>query len=434
MKPFRNLPWGLLLAAALVESGSGLVVRAADFSPEAVVTRTALRDRVLPYWYDTGVDWARGGYVLCDDAVKGRCIPDEKQLVTQARMVWGFSHARRHGLDGGSRDYLTAAAQGVKFLQEKMRDPVNGGYFWSVTLDGAPKDTRKRLYGEAFVLYALVEYHRASGDAVALSAAMDLYRVIQARAHDGAHRGWTEHFEQDWKPLPLRHPDAIVEVAGLKSANTHLHLMEALTELYRVTRDPAVKTSLEEALELNQRYFYPPEASRAAFHFRPDWTVVTEPGSTGLSYGHNVEFAWLMIEAERVLGRTPSWAHFHNHLGHALRCGTDAVRGGTYNRGVTDQPATDTSKVWWVQAEMFPALTYGLQNRPGDAAYTDALAKLILWCQSKQTDPKSGIWMDTLSADGLPKATGLAHNWKANYHDVRGLVIFSDAFGPGGRK
>ena len=75
-----------------------------------------------------------------------------------------------------------------------------------------------------------------------------------------------------------------------------------------------------------------------------------------------------------------------------------------------------------------------VQNRPGAAAYSDALAKLILWCQSKQTDPKSGIWMDTVSAEGAPKATGLAHNWKANYHDVRGLMIFCDAYGPVGRK
>lgn len=405
-------------------------VTGADFSTEARAVQGQLRERILPYWYDTGVDWTAGGYRLCDDSVKGRCEPDEKQLVTQARMIWGFAHAHRHGLSTPSRDYLKVAAHGVRFLREKMRDPVHGGYFWSVTVDGALRDPRKRLYGESFVIYALVEYARAGRDSTALADALELYREIQKRAHDDTNRGWTEHFERDWTPLPLRAPEAIVEVAGLKSANTHLHLMEALTELVVATQDSAVKASLAEALELNQRYFYPSDAGQSAFHFQPDWSPVTDPSSAGLSYGHNVEFAWLMIQAERALGRSESWPHFHRHLRHALQYGTDAVRGGTYNRGRTDQPATDTAKVWWVQAEMFPALTFGLQNLPGDAAYADALAKLILWCNSRQTDPKSGIWLDTVTADGTPKATGLAHNWKANYHDVRGLVIFSDAFAP----
>ena len=137
--------------------------------------------------------------------------------------------------------------------------------------------------------------------------------------------------------------------------------------------------------------------------------MVTEPGSTGLSYGHNVEFAWLMIEAERVLGRSPSWSHFHNHLEHALRYGTDAVRGGTYNRGMTDQPATDTNKVWGPGRDVSGA-DLRTSESSGRRRLPDALAKLILWCQSKQTDPKSGIWMDTVSAEGAPKATGLAHN------------------------
>lgn len=401
---------------------------AEDFSAQARVAQHQLRERILPYWYDTGIDWSRGGYRLCDDAVKGRCTPDEKQLVTQARMIWGFSHAHRHGLSVPSRNYLLAATHGVKFLRERMRDAEHGGYFWSVNLDGTPRDPRKRLYGEAFVIYALVEYARASGDSTALADAMELYRDTQKRAHDAANRGWTEHFERDWTPLPLRSPEAIVEVAGLKSANTHLHLMEALTELYAETKDPDVKASLTEALELNQRYFYPPDASRAAFHFHPDWSPVTDASSAGLSYGHNVEFAWLMIQAERALGRPESWAHFHNHLDHALRHGTDAERGGTYNRGIGAQPANDTSKVWWVQAEMFPALTFGLKNQPDNTAYADALTRLIRWCDFRQADPKSGIWMDTVAANGSPKSSGLAHNWKANYHDVRGLVIFSDAF------
>lgn len=414
--------------------GLGGVLAAAEFSTEAGTAWIQLRDRVMPYWLATGVDGSRGGYVLCDDAVSGRCTPPEKQIVTQARMVWGFAQAHRLGLGGPGRDYRAAAAHGVRFLRDRMRDPEHGGYVWSVTLDGDVRDARKRVYGQAFVIYALVEYHRATRDPEALADAMHLFQVLQQRAHDGARDGWLEHFERDWKPMRPRDPEAIVEVAGLKSANTHLHLMEALTELYLETRSSEVKTALIEALERNQRHFYPADPARSAFHCHPDWSAVTEPASAGLSYGHNVEFAWLMIEAERALGREPSWSHFEAHLNHALAHGTDPIRGGTYNRGAGNEPASDTRKVWWVQAEMMAALTLGVQHRPAAQEYADALGKLILWCQSRQSDPKSGIWMDTVTAAGVPEATGLAHNWKASYHDVRGLARLAQAFGTAGPK
>ncbi len=401
---------------------------AVDFSTEANTARQQLKEHVLPYWYDTAIDWGRGGYVLCDDARRGRCTPNEKQIVTQARMVWGFSAAHRAGLSTPERDYLKAAAHGVKFLHEQMRDAEHGGYFWSVTLDGKPRDRRKRLYGEAFVIYALVEYARASGDRSALDEARQLFREVQRRAHDEKNGGWNEHFERDWTPFPPKHPEALVEVAGYKSANTHLHLMEAFAELYAETKDPEVKTALKESLDLNRRYFYPADAARSAFHFQPDWKPVTDPGSAGLSYGHNVEFAWLMIRAQEALGQSPDWTHFHQHLQHTLRNGTDLVRGGVYNRGRGEEPASDRDKVWWVQAEMLAALTYALRQPPENSAYAEALAKLLLWIQAHQTDPQSGIWLDTVTETGAPKAAGLAHNWKANYHDVRGLLIFVDQF------
>lgn len=411
----------------------------AGFADEAGAIRRLVADKILPYWHDTTIDREQGGYILADDAVKGRSRPGEKQLVSQAREVWAFSLAHRSGFSTPERDYLEAAAHGARFLRERMRDQQHGGYFWSVGIDGQPRDPRKILYGEAFVIYALVEFHRAGGGNEALDDALALYRGIQKHAHDGKHGGWTEHFERDWTPLPPRDPSALVEVAGYKSANTHLHLMEAFAELYAATKDPRVKDSLVEALELNQKYFYPPDASKSAFHFQPDWTPVTDPRSAGLSYGHNIEFAWLMIRAEEVLGRTPSWDHFFKHLDHTLRHGTDHQRGGIYNRGTGNRAADDTDKIWWVQAEGIAALTDALHRSPlknqadeadtkARASYALALQQLLAFTSAHMTDHKTGVWLDTVRADGTPKATGLAHNWKANYHDLRAFLKFIKAF------
>ena len=418
-----------VLSLALLGATAGLSV-AKDRAQYAAELRQQLVDKVMPYWYDTAIDRQNGGYVLSDDAARQAPPAREKQIVTQARMVWGFSHAHLNGLSNGRRNYLEAAEQGYRFLLHHFLDQQNGGYYWTTDLAGKPLNERKLLYGQAFVIYGFVEYYRASGDRGALTNAMELCRVVQKRAHDAAHGGWLEHFERDWTPILDPRAEAIVEVAGRKSANTHLHLMEALAELCEATHDPEVRDSLAEALRINATWFYPKDPGQSALHRRPDWKLAPEPSSAGLSYGHNVEFAWLMVRAETVLGRNPAWDHFYAHLNHALRYGFDHARGGLYSRGSDNRPATDTEKIWWVQAEMLAALTDALKHKENQAQ-AQALDKLLEFVLAHQVNPPDAIWLESVAADGQPRSTAKAHNWKANYHDVRAVVKFIEAFGPG---
>src|ERR1051326_1182921 len=126
--------------------------------------RTQLIQKILPYWYDTAIDARNGGYILSDDAAKKSPPATEKQLVTQSRMIWGFSHAHLKHLEDGKLDYLKAAEQGYRFLLAHFLDSQNQGYFWTTDLTGRPLDQRKLVYGETFVIYSLVEYYRASGN------------------------------------------------------------------------------------------------------------------------------------------------------------------------------------------------------------------------------------------------------------------------------
>jgi mannobiose 2-epimerase len=433
----RSIPWTLGPTASLgVALGLAclicLAMPGSTWADDVALRRhgqrldAQFRQQFIPYWYDTTVDHERGGYLLADD-LRGRRQATEKQLVSQARMVWSFAHFHLKGVRDPQRDLLAAARQGYRFLVDRLRDREHGGYYWKTDLAGQPTAQRKILYGQAFVVYALVEYYRASGDAEALRHALDLYRTIQRRARDGKHGGWIEHFERDWQPV-LRHDDRIeVEVGGYKSANAHLHWMEALAELYQETRDREVRQSLVEAIAINRRYFYPPDAGKSCFHRQLDWKPVTDPKSAGLSYGHNVEFAWLMVRAQQVLGQRPAWKHFYAHLDHALEHGYDHARGGLYNRGVGDAPAHDTAKVWWVQAEMMAVLTDALRHRP-HARYERALVQLFDFVEQYQGDPRDGIWLDTVTAEGQPKSTGKAHSWKAAYHDGRAFVKFLETF------
>lgn len=398
-----------------------------DFSSKATGFKIQLTDKVLPYWYDTAIDRVNGGYFLSDD-LKGRKPNNEKQLVTQSRMIWGFSHAHLKGFSTAQRNYLDAAEHGFKFLNEYFYDKENGGYFWKTDLAGKVINDKKILYGEAFVIYAFVEYYRASHNHEALKKALDLFRVIQKNAYDKKHGGWFEHFTKDWQPILNPQQGAEVEIPGYKSANTHLHWMEALSELYAETKDKEVKSALEEAININKKYFYPSKPGKSCFHRKPDWSAVTDAKSQGLSYGHNVEFAWLMIRAETTLEKRPSWSHFEAHINHALKYGYDHVRGGLYYLGNDDEPAINKDKIWWVQSEMLAALTDALTHKK-NKQYEEALAKLIDFLEKYQINPEDGIWLDTVTEEGKPKNTAKAHNWKANYHDLRAIVKFIDAFG-----
>jgi mannobiose 2-epimerase len=392
----------------------------------SVEMRQDLAEKILPYWHDTTLDRTNGGYTLSDDVQKPRAAT-EKQIVTQSRLIWTFSHVHRRGYSTARRNYLKAAEHGYRFLIDKFLDKNNGGYFWTTDLSGKVLNDRKILYGEAFVIYGLVEYYRASNDEEALRHSTELYGRLQQHAYDKKNSGWTEHFTRDWKPILQPTRQAVVGVAGCKSANTHLHLMEALTELFNVTLDNEVRQSLDEAVRLNATYFYPKEAGRSCSLRQSDWEEVIDPKYSGISYGHNVEFAWLMIRAQKVLGIPAAWDHFYAHLNHALKYGYDHERGGLYSWGEDDKPAVLMDKVWWSQAEMLAALSDALKQNL-NAEYETALKKLLDFVANFMTDPSDGVWLETVTAEGRFKSTGKAHNWKANYHDVRAMVKFIEAF------
>lgn len=154
---------------------------------------------------------------------------------------------------------------------------------------------------------------------------------------------------------------------------------------------------------------------------------MTDPEYNELSYGHNVEFAWLMVRAEEILGLDPSWERFYALLDHALKYGCDQERGGLYNQGFEDQPATGAEKIWWVQAELLAALTDALKHQ-GGLSYEMALDKLLNFVNTYQVNSRDGIWLGSVTADGRPKDTAKANSWKTNYHDVRAMLKFVQAF------
>lgn len=396
---------------------------------QAAKLRWELEERILPYWFDTAVDWRQGGYLLDDHVERGRAGETRKHVVTQARMVWTFAHAHRNGFGGRTRNYLRAAEHGFRFLQKKFRDRRHGGYFLMTDLEGRVIEDRKSLYTQSFVIYAFVEYYRASGRKAALREALKLFRLTESRSRDPANGSWNEHFFRDWSPMTTPQPKYNIEIPGLKSANASLHWMEALAELYAEAGDENVRKALTESLAWNKEIFYPAEPGRSLLHIMPDGRPVRSGESRYLSYGHNVEFAWLMLRAEQVLGLAPDWTHFHAELDHALAHGFDWARGGVYSRGEGNRPASDIKKTWWAQAEMMAALATALAHDGNNARYDKAARLLFSFINRRMKTRPAGIWIAATDRHGRIAEDTLAGVWKANYHDVRAMILFANLCG-----
>jgi len=415
-----------------------------------------LRHRVMPYWYDTAIDAANGGYKLADEhytagifrrkwllllrsnySQRNSLRAKEKQLVSQCRMLFVFSLVHRLGYSGNERNYLKAAEHGYRFLIESMLDEKYGGFCWRTDLQGRVLDQGKSLYGQAFTIYALVEYHRASGLADPLDQALALYRKVQEKFYDGINSGWIEHGEQDFTPLnalssrSLWTERGMPGMIGFKSGNANLHWMEALIELYCLTSDAFVKTSLMSSLNINKTFFYPSDPSGSCDYRMAEWSEVGDSNYEGISYGHTVEFAWLMIYAQKVLQIAPDWNHFDNIIMHALKYGFDHKKGGFYWKKFNEHTTSDTTKVWWVQAEGLAALVEAVQHNT-NAYYERALSLLLSWIFKYQILSDDGIWIASTTGEGKPLDITKAGSWKAAYHEIRAITKFIDMFSPFG--
>jgi mannose/cellobiose epimerase-like protein (N-acyl-D-glucosamine 2-epimerase family) len=404
-----------------------------------------LRDRMLPYWHNTTVN-SRGGYRVYDpgdrswraqikSVIKGENDRTKNEslrgLVSQSRLLWVFSHAHILGYSTPQHDYLKRAAQGYSYLIETMLDREQGGFYWKTDVNRGVIEPHKILYGQAMAIYALVEYHRASSLSDTLKHACSVYESVQQRVHDNVHGGWIEHCERDFTPLTCtgdRLP-GMPDIIGFKSGDALLHWMEALTELYAEVKDASVRDSLVEAIELLCKKFYPLSVSASCEYRMADWTAVPNDELSGVSHGHMIEFAWLMLHAQQALGIPRDWDHFEYLLRHSLRYGFDHERGGFYFRGKPHEPACDTTKFWWVQAEGLSALTDAVAHFDSDE-YNETLTQLADWILNYQIRADDGVWIVSTDAAGRPQNIKKAGEWKAAYHEVRAITKFVQTFAP----
>ncbi len=411
------------IAIALFVLGCGAAPQAEPAKPQEA--RAALEDlltkNILGWWYPGTLDKDEGGYRLNHDRDGKYKGPGNKAIVTQARVVWFLSRISRTRY--GKPEHLEGARHGVAFLRDKMWDAEHGGSYWEVDSSGARAvKPEKHLYGQAFGLYALSEYAIASGDEQARDLASRLFKLIDFRAHDARHGGYRELFQRDWSAPAETTPSPMGKTPpGTKLMNTHLHLMEALTAYYAMSRDIVARERLLELISIQSVSVVRPAGGACTDKFAADWTPL--PGYDRISYGHDVENVWLLIDACETAGIStgPIRGVLEMLFETSLKHGFDGKDGGFYDTGPFGGPADKLTKIWWVEGEGLAAALH-MARLTGKEKYMECFRKTLDWIVKRQVDRENGDWHAHIAPDG--KVTGdKAGPWKGPYHQGRAMIV-----------
>ena len=407
--------------------------RAAD--PLRDEIEQSLRKGILEVWFPRALDREHGGF-LCDFDYQWKPAGKQaKTIVFQSRLTWLASQAMTRYRDDPR--YREAAEHGFRFLRDVMWDKQSGGWYWRLDRAGKLDDWKgvKHAYGVGFGVYACAAYYRAAGDPQALKLAKEGFAWLERHAHDADNGGYTEYFDRGSYPIvdlssnPLNSErDAIGTRVGYRSMNTHIHLLEAFTALYEAGEDEAVKARLDELVGIVRDRIVTPGGAMHQF-FNRRWKPVPDLDS----FGHDVETAYLLLEAMDVAGRdgdgkTPAVAKAL--VDHALDYGWDKANGGFFEAGSTFGAVHDKRKSWWVQAEGLNALLLMSRIHPRDPReYRKLFERQWEYMKKNVIDPEHGEWYpDALDAGGSAKANK-ASEWKAGYHGGRALMNAVDWLG-----
>jgi len=372
-----------------------------------------LQINILPFWMEKMKDDEQGGFY---GRIKGDgqlVHESDKGGILNARILWTFSAAYLHLKDPA---YLEMANRAKDFIMSHFMDSESGGTYWTISFDGKPVDTKKQIYSQAFFIYAFSEHFRATGDRSSLDTAIELFRIIEKYSFDTKLNGWFEAYSRDWillEDLRLSERDANEK----KTMNTHLHILEAYTNLYRVWKDEQLARQLRNLILVFTEKILDPSTSHLNLYFDEHWNSRSDL----VSYGHDIESSWLIDEAARVLGDPIFLADIRKTCITIAEAACEGLQvdGSLIYEKDPSTGHTDKDRHWWVQAEAVVGFLNAYELTGNDEWLKKSHA---CWNYISENiiDRSGREWFWSVSDSGAPnRKDDKAGFWKCPYHNSR---------------
>ena len=386
-----------------------------------------LRSNILRFWLKYAVDDDFGGFrgqITNDLVIDPKA---DKGLILNARILWTFSKAYSVYHEDV---YLQTANRAYAYIVEHFWDEEFGGVYWMLNYLGEPSDTKKRVYGQAFTVYALAEYFLVTRTADALNRATQLYEVIEKTSHDAQFGGYFETYERDWS-LARDQRLSEVDMDEKKSMNTHLHILEAYANLVRVWPGETLRQRLRELIDIFLNHVIDPNSHHFRLFFDGDW----KPKSDVVSFGHDIEGSWLLCEAAEIYGDAALLAKVQKEgvrMAQAVYEQAIDSDGGLLYESEKGK-IIDSDKHWWPQSEAVVGFLNAFQLS-GQQHFRAAADRSWDFIEKYIVDHKHGEWFWKVSREGVPSHDKYKVDpWKCPYHNSRTCFEVMARLGVGAR-
>ena len=375
--------------------------------------KQCLEDNILRYWIDKVTDNEHGGYYGRVDGHDQVHPEAEKGAILNGRILWAFSAAYRVLK---KQEYLDAATRAKDYILDHFVDKEYGGVYWSLDCEGKPLDTKKQTYAIGFVIYGLSEYARATGDKQVLDAAIKLYHDIEAHAYDTINGGYVEALTREWNPIAdMRLSDK--DENGAKTMNTHLHVIEPYTNLYRVWPSKELRESIHRLLDVFTDKLYNKETHHLDLFFDNEWH-----GRRNIeSYGHDIEATWLLWETALVLGEDDVKTKLEPIVVDLAKAADEGLQpdGSMIYEHWKDTGKTDRQRQWWVLCENVIGHA-NLYQYFHDTSALKVAKDCWTFIDKHLVDHVNGEWHWAVDDNGkINLEDDKAGFWKCPYHNSR---------------
>jgi cellobiose epimerase len=372
--------------------------------------------RILRYWEQFSIDTKNGGFAGRIDQDNKADLLAPKGSVLNARILWSFSAAYHYT---NNPVHLELATRAFHYIREYLTDQISGGLYWSVDYQGRMLDGHKQIYAQAFGIYGMSEFYRATKNEKALEIAIEWYRLIEKFSRDPQHGGYIDAFSQDWSFLDDKRLSAKDENAS-KTMNTTLHVLEAYANLYEIWPSQNLKADIIHLLRIFDEIIIKDSDHHLGLFFSDDWKA----DSAIISYGHDIEAGWLLQSCAESIGDSGS---VNKAKSNALYITRAAMEGLDEDGGLWyeyDQNAKEKifEKHWWPQAEALIGFCNAWQLT-GNSIYKNALLSSWQFIKTHILDTTQGEWLWGIDKEKKKMAgqdkIGI---WKCPYHNTRACL------------